>query len=312
MEPITIKRLAFIKYLLNIGIEQSKAPSPLNGISILSLHDSIELFLELSTEYLDQGKAKIEFMEYWDIISKGLGESQELGHKEAMRRLNKARVALKHHGTFPSTSDIEAFRFTTISFFEENTPLIFSINFSEISLSDFVEPESAREYLKEGEKLLIDGQPKEAIIKIAIAFHYLLKYHQKQMREEYGTRIFFPQLKRIRDSFEMGIGVTYPRPRIVADQSLIRYLADFVDGVKNSVEAMEEIVKLLALGIDYRKYSKFKHLTPDVYFHEGKIKISDDMKVESTSPEDVQYCIDFIIETAVKFTEYERYIESDK
>jgi hypothetical protein len=303
MNPIILRRLAFIKYLVKLGIEQSKAASPLNGISVLSFHDSIELFLQLASEYLDSGNERPRFMGYWKLISNGLGGGKKLGYEEAMRRLNKARVALKHHGTFPATSDVEAFRFTTISFFEESTPLIFGIEYSEISLSDFVEPEISKQYLKEGEKLLSDGQPKEAINKIAIAFLYLMKYQEDQMLNEYGTQIYFPRRQYIGDSWWLGLDQVLHRP-LAADHEFIRRFSDFVDGVKHSVEAMEEIVKILALGIDYRKYSKFKHLTPDLYFYQDEVKIRDVSKVESTSPEDVQYCIDFIIDTAVKLSEY--------
>jgi len=51
-------------------------------------------------------------MEYWDLnlIKQGLQKKEmegELTQKESMRRLNRARVALKHHGTMPSKLDIE-------------------------------------------------------------------------------------------------------------------------------------------------------------------------------------------------------------
>jgi len=43
--------------------------------------------------------------------------------------MNKARVALKHHGTFPSRLDIESFRASTASLSEDNTPLVFGVSF---------------------------------------------------------------------------------------------------------------------------------------------------------------------------------------
>lgn len=55
-----------------------------------------------------------------------------------MKRLNKARVQLKHYGTSPSKLDIEAFRATVTNFFDENTPKIFGIDFSSVSLVDLV------------------------------------------------------------------------------------------------------------------------------------------------------------------------------
>lgn len=72
-----------------------------------------------------------------------------------MRRLNRARVALKHHGTMPSKLDIEAFRGSTTNFFEDNTGIVFGIRFTDISLVDLVQCKDAKNNLKEGGKYYI-------------------------------------------------------------------------------------------------------------------------------------------------------------
>jgi hypothetical protein len=45
LEESIVRRLAFIKYLYAVAIEQSKRPEPLCSASILTFHDAIELFL---------------------------------------------------------------------------------------------------------------------------------------------------------------------------------------------------------------------------------------------------------------------------
>lgn len=50
------KRLSFIKYLFNLGVEQSHKPEPLCWASVLTFHDSVELFLQLSAEYVKSTK----------------------------------------------------------------------------------------------------------------------------------------------------------------------------------------------------------------------------------------------------------------
>jgi hypothetical protein len=104
MDPSDLKRLAFIKYLFTIALDQSYLPEPAGAAAILTFHDAIELFNQLACEYLDidtigKGSKQINFIEYWDLISLKL--SQPLPQKESMNRLNKARVALKHHGNLP-------------------------------------------------------------------------------------------------------------------------------------------------------------------------------------------------------------------
>ncbi|MCD6344223.1 MAG: hypothetical protein J7M17_01270, partial [Anaerolineae bacterium] len=152
LDTITVRRLAFIKYIYQLGLQQSGMLEPLHGVALLTFHDAAELFLQVASEYLNAGAKQANFMDYWELLSKKL--PTELGHKEAMRRLNKARVALKHHGTLPSKLDVEAFRATITNFFTDNTPLVFGFPFTAISLTDFVQPAEARDNLKEAERLL--------------------------------------------------------------------------------------------------------------------------------------------------------------
>lgn len=147
LDNSTAKRLAFIRYLHTIAVEQSKKPEPLSCTSILMLHDSIELFLQLSYEHLNGGKADPKFLEYWDIINSKLN-GKAITQKESIRRLNDARVSLKHHGNLPSKLDIEGFRASALNFFEDNTPIIFGVSFKEISLVELVQCVESKDSLK--------------------------------------------------------------------------------------------------------------------------------------------------------------------
>lgn len=49
-KSIIVKRLALIKYLYRIGIEQSRQAGMFAGFSILTFHDSAEMFLLLVLE----------------------------------------------------------------------------------------------------------------------------------------------------------------------------------------------------------------------------------------------------------------------
>lgn len=63
---------------------------------------------------------EISFLHYWDIIQEKKINSGFSG-KEEIRRLNKARVALKHHGIFSSKIEIEGFRINSTNFFLNST-----------------------------------------------------------------------------------------------------------------------------------------------------------------------------------------------
>ncbi len=129
-KEIIIRRLAIIKYLYNIGIQQSMQVDTIAGFSILSFHDCAEMFLLLVAE--NKGiKASETFMDYWD-------KCPELTLKESMKSLKDRRVSIKHKGQFPSKSDIEISRITMSNFMEENTSIQFGLEFKDISVSNLI------------------------------------------------------------------------------------------------------------------------------------------------------------------------------
>jgi len=279
-DEIVRRRLAFIKYLYNIAVEQSQRPEPLCSASILTFHDAVELFLQLVSEHFNVSKKYINFLDYWDVLTPQLlGNS--LTQKASMERLNKARVALKHHGIMPSKLDIEAFRASTTNFFEENTEIAFDIRFADISLVELVQCEDAKNNLKEAEKMLKENKKIEDILdKVAVAFHQIIYDYESRTKDRFG-----------RSPFSFG------------------KLNNLSSGVKNSIETLQNAVKILSLGIDYRRYSKFTSLTPIVHrvlsgnYYTYSLAYSFQSNIKRT-PEDAWFCINFVIETAVTLQQF--------
>lgn len=300
-----VRRLAFIKYLYKVAVEQSQRPEPLCSASILTFHDAIELFLQLASEHLDVGKDKGEpkFLEYWDLLASKL----PLGfptQKESMKRFNKARVDLKHHGILPSKLDIEAFRAGATNFFEENTPLIFEIKFSEVSLIELVQCEEAKNNLKEAAQLLEQNKIEESLDKVALAFAQLIDDYESRKMGRFGrSPFFFGESFTFLSSFHMGV-----------DRTQAVKLAEFIDKVKESIKVLQDAVKILSLGIDYRKYVKFRLFTPRLLrmangnYHIARIQYG---SKGTPTAEDVQFCIDFVIESSITLQEFDFSIEGN-
>jgi hypothetical protein len=285
-----VKRLAFIKYLYEIAIEQSQKPEPLGSASILTFHNAIELFLQLASEYLGIGKKEPSFMEYWEILASKLPAGMPT-QKESMRRLNRARVALKHHGILPSKLDIEAFRASATNFFEENTPPIFDTEFSEISLIDLVQCEETKNSLKEAIQLMKQSKIEESLDKVAIAFAQLIDDYENRKRGQFGRSPFF-------------FGESLTRWEHSSFQD--------VDEVIKSIEALQDAVKIISLRIDYRRYAKFRLLTPNIVRSMDGTYIVFKMPHGSKATptvEDFQFCIDFVIESSITLTEFDFSIE---
>ena len=290
--------MVFIKYLYKLGIEQSLKPEPMCCISILNFHDAVELFLQLTIEYLNVGKNRIKFLEYFDLISKKLN-GKELNQKESIIRLNNARVSLKHYGNLPSKLAVDNFNISVTNFFIENTSLIFKLEFEEISLIDLITIfESTKESLIEANELILKEDLNNALEKITIAFEELKKYFSKNFPLNYSEEPFF--IGRIKYSLE-----PY---QINLDSSVIRTINDMNQKIYNHINDInrymmniENIVFLLAMRVPIEKYIKFYSITPTIFqTSNGNYHFQIGPNYEkNVNTKNVQYCFNFVLESAI-------------
>jgi len=295
MDQLTMQRLGLIRYIYNNAMEESKQPEPFRAVSILRFHDSVELFLDLICDKFGiSAKATYQFNDYWNAIGNHLQQGQSLSQKRAIDRLSMARAGFKHHGNMSSTSDIEKFRVNVTDFFEENTPLIFGIDFSEVSMSYLIKNDEVRITLEKASKLIEGGDKETAIEKIAIAFAQLLEDFESKTRTDFGKSLF---------SFDHSLAGIMP---IGSDDETVADLASEVESFASDVESaiadMQNALKILALGLDYRRYVRFKLLTPTAKrFSNGNYKVHPNLsKVETLTLDHCRFCYDFVIESAIE------------
>lgn len=280
-----IRRLAFVRYLCRMAEENSRAPDPMASASLLLFHDSIELFLQLACEHLNSVRSERkepEFMEYFAIVNKKL-EPRVLAQTESMRRLNKARVALKHHGIMPSRADLEAFTVSSCSFFQENTPLVFGVAFDELSLADLIADEKCRQHLRQAEKDLAAGQLDDSLKNSAIAFAFLCARHgiEHKGRET---------LSRKADDYEFRkLGNRMPRSSVLYE-------------IAEAVDTLMHEANLLRMGIDPKRLSVFRAITPTVWIGHNDMVHPNGAGYRNTplSPEEVRFACEFVVESAVQ------------
>lgn len=291
-KEILIKRLSLIKYLYQIGIEQTRQSETIAAFSILSLHDSIEMFLKLLSEHLKMNSDKYSFIDYWNNIP-------TLTLKESMRNLNARRVNIKHKGLLPSKADIEISRVNATDFFEQNTITQFGIEFKDISLFSLIQYKNVREHLETSQKALDENKMEDSIENSAIAFDELIYSYENNKSGYYNNSPFyFGRDLRFLSSFHLGIG------RGVRD-SEGKKMADFIDRVKESLEEIQNAIKILSFGIDYKKFAKFKLLTPIVTRTMNGEHFAEVWDKKKWTKENCQYCIDFVFECSIKLQEFD-------
>jgi hypothetical protein len=210
-----------------------------------------------------------------------------LGHEREMDRLNRLRVDLKHHSITIAESEIERARVNTTNFFEENTPIIFGIDFDEISMTDSVEYQPARDYLNLATRFMEQEKFGEAVNKIAIAFDMIMDEYLGQKMSVFGTSpIQFEPKFHHYDRMYDGV------KRIVND----------------SIQPLKKPIEIMSLGLDYQKYVMFRRLTPEVMkvlkqgggYHYFEMEPS-----KNITEGQCQFCLDFVIDSAFRIQEFD-------
>jgi hypothetical protein len=292
-KEIIIRRLAAIKYLYNIGIQQSMQVETVAGFSILSFHDCAEMFLLLVAENKGDNADNISFMGYWDKYS-------ELTLKESMRNLKDRRISIKHKGQFPSKSDIEISRITMTDFLEQNIPKQFGLEFKDISISNLVSYKEVRTYVYEAEKDYNEEKLYDSIVNAKIAFMELLSTYEQSKCKNY-----------LSDSIlNIGEDVGNDYKRLVGTDDKLG--ARWFEKVSTTVNKIREILKIMALGIDYKKYAYFEIITPkvNIWWKDGVRDYESLPKeyyenVHELRKENCKFCIDFVIDSALKLQEFD-------
>lgn len=248
-----MERLAFIRYMYDLGIEQAAKPEPHSWTAVLTFHDAVELFLGLAASHngADLDKAT-EFSAYWKLINAKILPNR-LQHSGRMKRLNDARVAFKHHGNAPSPSTIEQCRRDVDTFFEAASSAVFGVDFDEIDLAAIVPHEETANYLRRAQEYANSGDLLMAMGGLGLAFEALVQHFSMASSWSRSAIVFgnWP-------TSPLSFGETL-RP-----QRSHRFSGPEAELVKqaNVVVEIQSGMRLMALGIDLARHAAFQLMTP--------------------------------------------------
>ncbi|SHI67881.1 hypothetical protein [Streptomyces sp. 3214.6] len=283
LDQHTVQRLAYVRFLFREGVEQSKQPPPLCSRAITSFHDAVENYLGTIVQHLniDVNKAP-EFIGYWALIKTEF----ELPKKDLMRRLNDARVALKHNGTFPSEHQIEQAHRTVEDFFITVTPKVFGVDLDSIDMVDLLTQPAVKQYLREAQTHADVGDYAHAMAGLSLAFDALINHYRRD--DGWSTRW---------SAFNFGerLGpLDEPRVRMHDKNSRLQKLSDFT-------ELAQETLTVISLGIDYANKARFRILTPDVNaYGNGSTRYTVTKSLAETTPDDYDWARHFVIESGMR------------
>jgi hypothetical protein len=299
------KRLTYIKYLYRMGVELSKKWKPLCYFSVLTFHDAIELFLILGLEVHEEIREKTKDLKpkkNESILEFYLRRFKEGGltlSKKGIKRLNQVRNSLKHSGIFPSEDDIEKCRQDVHYFFEENTPKLFDIEFSEIFLSEIVANEEARKYLKNAEKIFKTDK-KKAFLNICEAYRCLMKDSEEIGLSDPTIATPDETLSEIERRYKHGN---------LIKRAIEELAGNIESSLHDALSEIYDILNVLTLGAEYGKYKKFKEIMQKygIHIYSSKVirlkPITGDDPLDKITEDEIKYCFDFIVDLALSIQE---------
>jgi hypothetical protein len=85
-----------------------------------------------------------------------------------------------------------------------------------------------------------------------------------------------------------------------------RALSRFVDKVRDSIQTMQSTIKIPSFSIDYRRYTKFKMLTPHVYVNGNGDYVGHGVSEGyQLTKEDFEYCFNFVIDSTIRRQDFD-------
>jgi hypothetical protein len=87
-----------------------------------------------------------------------------------------------------------------------------------------------------------------------------------------------------------------------------------LEEMHGAIDGLVEMVRIISLGIDYRRYSRFKILTPRVFFDGTGEPFYSRTNIGTRmvhSKETAEFCVDFVIETALSLLRFDYSLKVD-
>jgi hypothetical protein len=189
-------------------------------------------------------------------------------------------------------------------FFEDNTEPVFGMAFDAIDLADVVPQDDIRKHLKAAATAEVAGKRTEAMASLAWAFSKLFDPHTRPTYSPYGFGGKMPaataangiatELQTLaRDLKSRRAGNVHSAAKQV-DRNIVQ--------LNKAVASMQVGIRVLALGIDYARYTRFQRLTPMVFRDADPPSLLVDADYGPTR-EEYDYCVQFVVSVALRLAE---------
>ena len=283
-EEDRMRRLAFAKYLIEMGSINADNVLPFSATALMNFHDALEflfgLILDDNGIYPRKGE-EFSFMNMFNKCNKLLKkkgyEKPSLG--ASLNKLNEAK-------------------YTTINLFNDFCLKFYQLNYEDIDLIDILDDSRTKDCLL---NIKDCTENNDIIYNFALAFEYLLKDFESSKTISGGRSPYALTKERQVDASEISLDNYGP-------------ISNYIDVTNDNIAELEKNLKIFAFGINYNKYAHFKFLIPvNVHWagnhYEPNLEfIYKPLKLNSGH---IEFCKNFIIESALKLQQFDFEIPDD-
>ncbi|MEV5880608.1 hypothetical protein AB0L75_41845 [Streptomyces sp. NPDC052101] len=292
LDDIAVKRLILARHLVREGTKLCGRPRPFNVGALLNFQDAVELLLVVAYQHLDQTADKMPtaFDQLVGDVAKMLNDRDDsvLPGRAHMKHLNKMRVDLKHHGVTPAPEALEEARRQVTAFMDTTASLVFGIDLDTLDLVGQLPQAETASQIREADAIAETGDLLAAAIKLRKAFDEMVADYSDRKQTgwstgpySFGETVYPGTRTNIRPSRN-------PAPPEVYDALIA------IDGklqkISHTTKAMQQGMRVLATGIDYRAYARFSMLAPEPHADRPGLELTED---------DFQFCREFVVESAL-------------
>jgi hypothetical protein len=291
LDPVHVQWLSMVRYQTDLAVEQSHQPVPLAMIAVNGLHDAAEMLgLVTEVQHLPPPTRKSGFLDLYKVVRDGVEGDALNRHEKPLENLNNVRVRFKHYGVNTDEMTIERLRVTTVEFLTDAAAVGLGLDFANISMAGLIKPQEVREIVERAEQRWAAGDADEAMGDLRRAFD-----RAHNLYEDSKSPLGYDGIFRTRPPFGSVFGADHMAALGMHGDKGLRY-------VEAWLERMEKTLKLLAFGVDLRRFAYFQIHTPDISYTrtdgEGRIFLIDG-KPKATE-DSFRRCHRFVIDTCLQ------------
>jgi hypothetical protein len=189
----------------------------------------------------------------------------------------------------PSPEALEESRRHVTTFMDTAASLVFGIDLDALDLVDQLPQVETAGQIREADALADAGDLLGATRKLRETFEGLVADYSDRKKASWFTGPYtFGETVDPGPRTRMRPSASRPVPSEVF--SAFEELAEKLQKVAHTTKAMQQGMRVLATGIDYRAYARFSMLAPERYTERPGLQLT---------PKDFQFCREFVVESAL-------------